>query len=56
MQRFIFGGLLILFALYRSQGLLPAKQPTFDLKELKEEAEEEEIQPVISTAEKNVNL
>lgn len=56
MQRFIFGGLLILFALYRAQGLLPAKQPTFDLKELKEEAEEEEIQPVISTAEKNVNL
>jgi branched-chain amino acid transport system permease protein len=55
MQRFIFGGLLILFALYRPQGLLPAKQSTFDLKELKEEADEE-IQPVIPTAEKNVNL
>ncbi|WP_041580401.1 branched-chain amino acid ABC transporter permease [Bacillus sp. 1NLA3E] len=30
MQRFIFGALLILFALYRPQGLLPAKNMKFD--------------------------
>ncbi|MBB6176451.1 branched-chain amino acid transport system permease protein [Anoxybacillus tengchongensis] len=35
MQRFIFGVILILFALYRPQGLLPAKNPRFDEKELK---------------------
>ncbi|KFZ43425.1 branched-chain amino acid ABC transporter permease [Anoxybacillus flavithermus] len=35
MQRFIFGVILILFALYRPQGLLPAKTPRFDEKELK---------------------
>ncbi|MCX8002091.1 MAG: branched-chain amino acid ABC transporter permease [Anoxybacillus mongoliensis] len=34
MQRFIFGVILILFALYRPQGLLPAKNPRFDEKEL----------------------
>jgi len=36
MQRFIFGVILILFALYRPQGLLPAKNPVFDEKELKD--------------------
>lgn len=35
MQRFIFGIILILFALYRPQGLLPAKNPVFDEDELK---------------------
>ncbi|WP_163151890.1 branched-chain amino acid ABC transporter permease [Anoxybacillus sp. MB8] len=35
MQRFIFGLILIGFALYRPQGLLPAKNPRFDEKELK---------------------
>ncbi|KIP20666.1 leucine/isoleucine/valine transporter permease subunit [Anoxybacillus ayderensis] len=35
MQRFIFGLILIVFALYRPQGLLPAKNPRFDEKELK---------------------
>jgi branched-chain amino acid transport system permease protein len=30
MQKFIFGGLLILFALYRPKGLLPAKNKMFD--------------------------
>ncbi|WP_456279261.1 branched-chain amino acid ABC transporter permease [Bacillus sp. AK128] len=30
MQRFIFGAILILFALYRPQGLLPAKNPVFN--------------------------
>lgn len=35
MQRFIFGVILILFALYRPQGLLPAKNLVFDEKELK---------------------
>ncbi|GAA3324057.1 hypothetical protein GCM10020331_050400 [Ectobacillus funiculus] len=29
MQRFIFGGILILFAIYRPQGLIPAKNPVF---------------------------
>ncbi|WP_153127492.1 branched-chain amino acid ABC transporter permease [Peribacillus tepidiphilus] len=35
MQRFIFGALLILFALYRPQGLLPAKNPVFNESQLK---------------------
>ncbi|MCP8969147.1 branched-chain amino acid ABC transporter permease [Ectobacillus ponti] len=35
MQRFIFGGILVLFALYRPQGLIPAKNPKFDEEELK---------------------
>ncbi|MBB5324085.1 branched-chain amino acid transport system permease protein [Anoxybacillus tepidamans] len=35
MQRFIFGIILIFFALYRPQGLLPAKNPAFDEDELK---------------------
>ncbi|WP_458415376.1 branched-chain amino acid ABC transporter permease [Schinkia sp. CFF1] len=35
MQRFIFGAILILFALYRPQGLLPAKNPVFDIERLK---------------------
>ncbi|MBO9129068.1 branched-chain amino acid ABC transporter permease [Bacillus sp. 165] len=40
MQRFIFGGVLILFALYRPQGLIPAKNPKFNEDELKSEAKE----------------
>lgn len=35
MQRFIFGGILILFAIYRPQGLIPAKNPKFNEAELK---------------------
>ncbi|MFZ3591577.1 branched-chain amino acid ABC transporter permease [Bacillus sp. DJP31] len=35
MQRFIFGAILILFALYRPQGLIPAKNPVFDAVALK---------------------
>lgn len=35
MQRFIFGIILILFALYRPQGLLPAKTPVFNEGELR---------------------
>ncbi|GER73897.1 ABC transporter permease subunit [Weizmannia acidilactici] len=34
MQRFIFGLLLIVFALYRSKGLLPAKNMHYDLEKL----------------------
>lgn len=33
-QRFIFGILLIVMALYRSQGLIPAKRHQYDLKEI----------------------
>ena len=35
MQRFIFGAILIGFALYRPQGLLPAKNPVFDVERLR---------------------
>ncbi|HYH04712.1 MAG TPA: branched-chain amino acid ABC transporter permease, partial [Bacillota bacterium] len=35
MQRFIFGFILILFAIYRSQGLLPAKNKHYDPEKLK---------------------
>lgn len=35
MQRFIFGAILILFALYRPQGLIPAKNPIFNPEKLK---------------------
>mgnify|MGYP001210453528 CR=1 FL=1 len=35
MQRFIFGALLIIFTLYRSKGLLPAKNPIYDANTLK---------------------
>jgi branched-chain amino acid transport system permease protein len=35
MQRFIFGAILIGFALYRPQGLLPAKNPIFDVEKLR---------------------
>ncbi len=37
MQKLIFGGLLILFALYRPKGLLPAKNKVFDEVVLKRE-------------------
>lgn len=36
MQRFIFGALLIVFALYRPQGLLPAKNMKYDANTLKQ--------------------
>jgi branched-chain amino acid transport system permease protein len=36
MQRFIFGAILIVFAIYRPQGLIPAKNPVFDEGSLKE--------------------
>lgn len=35
MQRLIFGGLLIVFALYRPKGLIPAKNKVFDEEKLK---------------------
>lgn len=35
MQKLIFGVLLVLFALYRSQGLIPSKNKVFDEKKLK---------------------
>jgi branched-chain amino acid transport system permease protein len=38
MQRFIFGAILIIFAIYRPQGLIPAKNPVFDENTLKEGA------------------
>jgi branched-chain amino acid transport system permease protein len=38
MQRFIFGAILIIFAIYRPQGLIPAKNPVFDEGSLKEGA------------------
>lgn len=41
MQRFIFGGILILFALYRPQGLIPAKNPKFNKEELETKARQE---------------
>jgi branched-chain amino acid transport system permease protein len=41
MQRFIFGGILILFALYRPQGLIPAKNPKFNENELKAQTNEQ---------------
>ncbi len=36
MQRFIFGMLLLLFAIYRSKGLLPAKNKRYDPKKLEQ--------------------
>ena len=39
MQKFIFGALLVAFALYRPKGLIPAKNKMFDEKKLKEDAE-----------------
>jgi len=36
MQRFIFGALLIVFALYRSKGLIPAKNRKYDPEQLKQ--------------------
>ncbi|MDF2606028.1 MAG: leucine/isoleucine/valine transporter permease subunit [Bacillales bacterium] len=35
MQRMIFGLILVLFAIYRPQGLIPAKNPVFDEEKLK---------------------
>jgi len=43
MQRFIFGALLIAFALYRSQGLLPAKNRKYNPEELKNKTEKSSI-------------
>ncbi|WP_141430650.1 branched-chain amino acid ABC transporter permease [Bacillus sp. 03113] len=39
MQRFIFGALLILFALYRPKGLMPAKNQKYDAVKLKKRVE-----------------
>lgn len=36
MQKFIFGALLVTFALYRPKGLIPAKNKVFDEKKLKD--------------------
>lgn len=36
MQKFIFGAILVAFALYRPQGLIPAKNKIFDEKKLKD--------------------
>lgn len=43
MQRFIFGGLLIIFALYRPQGLIPAKNKKYDSEKLKENTSTKEL-------------
>jgi branched-chain amino acid transport system permease protein len=40
MQRMIFGLLLILFALYRPKGLLPAKNRKYNEKELRDGSKE----------------
>ncbi|KOO42852.1 branched-chain amino acid ABC transporter permease [Priestia koreensis] len=53
MQRFIFGALLIIFALYRPQGLIPSKSVTFDLKDLKEEDDETIAVPANKTEKLN---
>lgn len=42
MQRFIFGILLVVFALYRTKGLIPHKNKMVDVKKLKREAAVEE--------------
>lgn len=39
LQRFIFGILLVIFALYRTKGLIPAKNKVFDVNKIKESAE-----------------
>ena len=39
MQKFIFGALLVAFALYRPKGLIPAKNKIFDEKKLKESSD-----------------
>ncbi|MER1985098.1 MAG: branched-chain amino acid ABC transporter permease [Solibacillus sp.] len=39
MQKLIFGAILVAFALYRPQGLIPAKNKVFDTAKLKEKAE-----------------
>ncbi|WP_108671509.1 branched-chain amino acid ABC transporter permease [Peribacillus acanthi] len=46
MQRFIFGALLIIFALYRPKGLLPAKNKVFDEKALKQNDSIAEVPPL----------
>lgn len=40
MQKLIFGAILVAFALYRPQGLIPAKNKVFDVLKLKKAAEE----------------
>lgn len=40
MQRFIFGALLIIFALYRSKGLIPARNKRYDPEKLKKKVAE----------------
>lgn len=43
-QRFIFGILLIIFALYRPHGLIPAKRHKYDLEEIEQWSKEHPIQ------------
>jgi branched-chain amino acid transport system permease protein len=43
-QRFIFGILLIVFALYRPHGLIPAKRHKYDLEEIEQWSKEHPIQ------------
>lgn len=43
MQKFIFGALLITFALYRPKGLIPAKNKVFDAEKLKSESEKVQV-------------
>ncbi|WP_420850352.1 branched-chain amino acid ABC transporter permease [Peribacillus alkalitolerans] len=52
MQRFIFGALLIIFALYRPKGLLPAKNKVFDEKELQQKVNITEVPPLGTQNEK----
>ncbi|MEK4252579.1 branched-chain amino acid ABC transporter permease [Ureibacillus sp. FSL K6-2830] len=39
LQRFIFGVLLVIFAIYRTKGLIPAKNKKFDVEQIKERAQ-----------------
>ncbi|WP_042352637.1 branched-chain amino acid ABC transporter permease [Bacillus massiliigorillae] len=53
MQRFIFGALLIIFALYRPKGLIPAKNKVFNEAELKGQRNE---QVPVSNSQENMPL
>lgn len=55
MQRFIFGAILILFALYRPQGLLPAKNPFFSAKQLKKGQSNKDQNPETSLQKERVS-
>lgn len=51
MQKLIFGAILVAFALYRPQGLIPAKNQVFDTAKLKESAD---AKGKLSTEQQNV--